>query len=92
MGAVKRFFLSSYCDCENLDTLISGRCFLSRIDKLRFAVMEEDIKDLYLSAHLFDRELVGSLSDGPHGAYPVFGYSLNSQNKTGTVSPFRFFS
>lgn len=78
-GAVELFSLSSYRDCENLYTLISGLYYLSQIDKLQFAIAEEDIKDLmYLSAHAFDRELVESLSGELVGRIKPFEYSLNT--------------
>lgn len=78
-GAVELFSLSSYHDCENLRVLISGLYFLTQIDKLKFAITEEDIEDLmYLSAHMFDEALVESLSGELVERIKPFDYSIYS--------------
>jgi len=78
-GAEELFSLSSHHDCENLRVLISGLYFLTQIDKLQFAITEEDIKDLmYLSAHMFDKALVESLSGELVERIRPFDYSINS--------------
>lgn len=78
-GAEELFSLSSHHDCENLRVLISGLYFLTQIDKLQFAITEEDIEDLmYLSAHMFDKDLVESLSGELVERIRPFDYSINS--------------
>ncbi len=71
--------LSSYHKYENFYSLISGLNFLSQIDKLTLAITEEDSQDLmYLCAHMYDEEIVESLSKELLERIKPFDYSLDS--------------
>lgn len=71
--------LSSYREYENFYSLISGLGYLSQIDKLTVAITEEDGYDLmYLCSHMYDKELVESLSAELVERIKPFDYSLDS--------------